>query len=192
MSKPKYPILFSGIHLYANGYLSFTESEYIEYSKQFRTDYFVKCINGHNLITNTFTYWLKLDKVPESELTDEEIRRGKLVTEWRLKSNRIGTRKLAYFPYCYENKFQPSEWYLGIAKTFSPKHTELPTRWYSKYVYPLAGIYALFNPTDEIISILKSQEFFEYLKLKCVKMSSGSYTFTCKLFYQYLDEFIYN
>jgi hypothetical protein len=187
-----YPQLICGLALTDNGNLFFTQDEYKKHIEKFGNEnHFVKIINGNDLVNDTYHYWLKLDTIPLSELNDEEIRLGNLVKEFRKVGGHEarGKYKTPYKP--LRNRVPKSD-YLAIVKTFGSSHTSVPCKMYPKDMFYTSSLFAIENPSDEIIKIIKSREFLEYVRQNCQKTSANSLTVTTLTFYSYLKKIDYH
>jgi tRNA1(Val) A37 N6-methylase TrmN6 len=186
----KYPKLHTGFKLVDYGHLFLNEKEFQNYIETFGDKHFVKMINADDLINGTHHYWLKLIDVPETELSKEEKRRGKAVSEERARRGRW-IRKKANTPFIPERGYYPTSNYLAIAITFKKGHGRIPMEFMPKDVLCTVSVYCIENPSDKLVTILQSREFYDYVSARSGRLGNDGLRFTPDVYYSYLDRIGY-
>ncbi len=149
------PRMQSGSAARDGGFLIFTDAEYQEFSKKHQNiaHYFKRLISGDDFINNIIRWclWLKdmdisfISRLPEIK---DRLQKCK---DFRLKSTREGTKRMAEYPYLFAEERQPVGKFILIPKVSSENRRYIPIAFLDEnyiitdktFVVPKASFYNL-------------------------------------------------
>jgi hypothetical protein len=175
-------------------YYQFDSEEYREYSGKWGYLRVRKILNGEDIINGTNHYVLDLKGVPDGELNPEEVIRSNKVAMIR-KNGGSCAKKLSEGDLVKEfhnDTYRPKSDYLAIPRTFALKHGKIPMRFVSKNTLCTDKVLYIENPSKKLEKILRSNEFYAYIKKQSSKMGENGIGLSFKLYYDYLDMINYS
>ena len=181
------PIILMGSTMVDDGNFNFTPDELKEFlQKESAAEKFICPLIGSEEFINgkqRFCLWLK--DVPPNEIKKSPLvlQRVKNVRDFRLKSNRTGTRKGADNPQCFLEIRQPQTNYILIPKVSSERRQYIPIGFLDKNF--IAVNTALVIPNAELFhfGVLTSSVHNSWMRAVAGRMKSD---------YQYSATLVYN
>ncbi|MDR0438974.1 MAG: N-6 DNA methylase, partial [Methanocalculaceae archaeon] len=174
-------------------YYQFNFEEYREYVRKWGNTHVREIVNGEDIINGTNHYVLDLKGVPDEELNHEENIRSKKVAEIR-KNGGNCAKKLSdgdLVKEFHHDTCRPKSDYLAIPRTFTLKHDKIPMRFISKDTLCTDKVLYIENPSKKLENILRSDEFYTYIKKQSNKMGKNGIGLNFELYYDYLDMISY-
>jgi hypothetical protein len=169
------------------GHLLFTEAEKKEFlEKEPEAGGFLRpFISGEDFLYNVKRWCLWLDGVPASEIriNASMMARIELVKEYRLKSQRETTRKLADMPYLFGEIRQPDSDYFIVPLNSSETRKYIPMGFEKKEVVASNTCGIISNASLYHFGILISSMHMSWIKQVCGKLEGR---------YRYSNSIVYN
>jgi type I restriction-modification system DNA methylase subunit len=140
---------------------------------------------GREFLNNIPRYCLWLKDVPTPELKKYSLvyRRVENVKEFRSKSKRPQTLKMAQFPYLFGEERQPSSNYLAIPKVSSENRNYIPIGFCTSDIICGDKLFNLPNATLWHFGVITSLMHMIWMKYTCGRMKSD---------YSYSNTIVYN
>ena len=170
-----------------DGHFFFTDEEKKDFliKEPKAQKYFRQILGGYEFINNEVRWCLWLEKITPSELRDLPLvtERVKKVKEFRSKSRRDATIKLASSPTLFGEIRQPNTEYILIPKVSSENRDYIPIGILDKNI--VASGSCLIIPTSSLFyfGILTSKMHTSWMKYTCGRMKSD---------FQYSASIVYN
>lgn len=170
-----------------NGYLLFTESERIEFlAKEPEAEKFIlPIISAHQFLNgeNRFCLWLKDTNPTEWRNLPEVMKRVNAVREFRLKSTKQATVRLADVPYLFAEIRQPNSDYVLIPRHSSENRRYIPMAFFSKDFIVADSCNAVPNASLYLFGVLTSVMHNAWMRQVCGRLESR---------YRYSNNLVYN
>jgi N-6 DNA Methylase len=142
-------------------------------------------IGGRELLHNEKRWCLWLEDIQPAELQSltSVRRRVQAVREWREKSDRAITKKLAATPAMFAEIRQPNTKYLALPTTSSENRVYLPIAFLSADVIASNQIYVVPNATPFHFGVLTSTMHMAWMRYVCGRLKSD---------FRYSNTIVYN
>ncbi|HEY5391162.1 MAG TPA: type IIL restriction-modification enzyme MmeI, partial [Hanamia sp.] len=148
-------------------------------------NYLHRFISGDDLINNVSRWciWLKGISPNEFRNIKELQERFKQVKEFREKSTRTGTKKMADLPYLFAEERQPQNDFLLIPKVSSENRKYIPIAYLSKDFIVSDKTFVVPNTTNFHFGIITSLMHNTWMRNTCGRLKSD---------YSYSNTLVYN
>lgn len=170
------PEIFQGVIAVDNGNLTFDENikNEIINSEPNLEKYIREYIGTDELLNNKKKYCLWLKNAEPSELRNSSILKERIhkVREFRLKSNRINTRKEADTPHLFEKDFNCMNKYIAIPRISSERRKYIPMCYLEPIIIPNDKIFVMPNSSLIDFGILESNVHMAWVKTVCGRLKS--------------------
>ena len=170
------PEIFQGVIAVDNGNLTFDENiKNVIINNEPNLKKFIReYIGTDELLNNKKKYCLWLKDAEPNELRNSSILRERIhkVREFRLKSNRINTRKEADTPHLFEKDFNCTKKYIAIPRISSERRKYIPMCYLEPTIIPNDKIFVMPNSTLMDFGILESNVHMAWVKTVCGRLKS--------------------
>lgn len=153
-----------------------TNPTYIEYIKPF--------ISGDDFINSIKRWCIWLKNIDTKVLRDIKVfqDRFKQVKEFREKSTRLGTKKMAQFPYLFAEERQPDFDFLLIPKVSGESRKYIPIAYLDKNNIVSDKTFIIPNTTMYHFGVLTSLMHMAWMRYTCSRLG-GSYSYSNTIVY---------
>lgn len=169
------------------GFYLFTEEEKDEFIKKepLSQKWFRPWIGSQEFINRFFRYCLYLKDCSPAELRKmpECLKRVELVRDFRNKSNRASTKKMAEFPLSFGTTNIPNDNYIVVPKVSSEKRKYIPIGYIDPKVLSSDLVFIIPNATLYNFGILTSNVHMAWVRAVCGRIKSD---------YRYSKDIVYN
>ena len=147
--------------------------------------YFRRFISGDDFINNIIRWCIWLKSINPAEFRDikEFQERFKAVKEFRERSTRGGTMKMAELPYLFAEERQPEKDFLVIPKVSSENRRYIPIAYLTKDYIVSDKTFVVPDTTPFHFGILTSKMHMAWTRATCGRMKSD---------YSYSNTIVYN
>lgn len=169
-----------------NGNYLFTTAEMTQFVEQEPKSkkYFKKWIGSKEFINQTYRYCLWLGNCAPDELKKMPkcLERVKAVKEFRSKSKRVSTIKIADYPTRFQTENMPSLTYIVIPEVSSQRRKYVPMGFMSPEVLCSNKVRLMPNATAYHFGVLESNVHMAWMRAVCGRLKSD-YDYSIKIVY---------